>query len=393
MIIIFFEFLAIIYCINALQRRYIKLSNVLIIGLSIQVITLVLYRINLDYIGRDVYFSDSEVYWNNTLQLLRGQKLTGYGTQVGYAYFCALIELLSPFYSVLWLNISNVLIVDISVLILCIIIYEDNHNRSNIKLFAEICLFNPLIIYSLLRNMKDALFLFIIVVIILLYTKIKRNRKWIYIIPIILLTIVVSTIRPWGFLIMPVLAIDGFLSSDIGSPKKRLIITIIILTLFIIVLKATSLWDHVLLWEPIVIERASKLSMIEIISAPIKILTGPGPYRSFFGNDYFLYTTTVGNIASGIGSIVWWMAISTMLANIKSFRITKCNLTVLLVCLMFLGIYSMQYGGSLELRFRGVIYILFAAMFFSGLKKHIKVTPVSVLIFIIALPVGTILSA
>lgn len=192
---------------------------------------------------------------------------------------------------------------------------------------------------------------------------------------------------------MPVLAIDGFLSSDIGSPKKRLIITIIILTLFIIVLKATSLWDHVLLWEPIVIERASKLSMIEIISAPIKILTGPGPYRSFFGNDYFLYTTTVGNIASGIGSIVWWMAISTMLANIKSFRITKCNLTVLLVCLMFLGIYSMQYGGSLELRFRGVIYILFAAMFFSGLKKHIKVTPVSVLIFIIALPVGTILSA
>lgn len=60
---------------------------------------------------------------------------------------------------------------------------------------------------------------------------------------------------------------------------------------------------------------------------------------------------------------------------------------------MFLGIYSMQYGGSLELRFRGVIYILFAAMFFSGLKKHIKVTPVSVLIFIIALPVGTILSA
>lgn len=101
MIIIFFEFLAIIYCINALQRRYIKLSNVLIIGLSIQVITLVLYRINLDYIGRDVYFSDSEVYWNNTLQLLRGQKLTGYGTQVGYAYFCALIELLSPFYSVL----------------------------------------------------------------------------------------------------------------------------------------------------------------------------------------------------------------------------------------------------------------------------------------------------
>lgn len=393
MVVILLEAIAIHKIIVSIKNKGVNLSAIFTLAFFLQTIILISYRIELDAIGREVYYSDAEVYWNHTKLLLDGQRIIGYGTQVGYAYFCWLIQLLSPFRSVVWNNVSNIMLINLSVLLVDSIFVETNMPAHNIRQFTRICIYNPLVIYSLGRNLKDSLFLFITLLIIFLYMHIKNDKKWAYIIPIIALTVAVSTIRPWGFLVMPLLAIDGIISSEIGNRTKRMFLALGIATVFIIIIRFTSLWRHVILWEPIVLEHAGSLSFREMIRAPIKIITGPGPYRALLGAKYFLFSTSTGNVFSAIGAILWWIALSSYGENIRAFHFKAQNTTFLLVCAMFIAIYSMQYGGSLELRFRGVIYILFSAAFFNGLRDSFRISANTVLIFLLILPVGTLLSA
>ena len=171
-----------------------------------------------------------------------------------------------------------------------------------------------------------------------------------------------------------------------------MVIGITIFAAFIVILRVTSLWNHVVLWEPIVVGNAKSLSVSELIKAPLKILTGPGPYRSILGNTYFLFTTASGNVLCALGATFWWMNLSAYCENIRSFKLNSKNLSFILICVLFIAIYSMQYGGSLELRFRGVIYILFSASYFSCLTKPLKISAISALSFLIIASVGTIFS-
>jgi hypothetical protein len=130
------------------------------------------------------------------------------------------------------------------------------------------------------------------------------------------------------------------------------------------------------MWVPIVFESASGMGINSLILAPLKILTGPGPIRSVLGSKYFLFYTESGNIFSAIGAFFWWI----ILGMYAAFYLTqekqwsKLSMMLIIVFIIFIAIYSMQYGGSLELRFRGVIYILTSAIILTITK--IKTTKV-----------------
>ena len=181
MIILLLMIVAIFYIISknigdkSLKK---KLFKYFIIGLIFQSLLFTLYRMNLQYIGREVYYSDAEVYWEATKDVLNGNETNEYNR--AYIYMCAIIQKTSLFTWAGWNNIFNILCVDLSIAMIIVVIYKriKDERYNNLYFFLFCSLYNPLIIFSLMRNLKDALFLLIVVIEgYLLEKSICSNRK------------------------------------------------------------------------------------------------------------------------------------------------------------------------------------------------------------------------
>ena len=148
-------------------------------------------------------------------------------------------------------------------------------------------------------------------------------------------------------------------------------------------------------WLPVVFGNGLSQSFISLVSSPIRILTGPGPYRSILGNEYFQFFTYVGNVCCAIGCLMWWWELICMIFHLKAFKLKGISFNFGIVWLFFLFVYSLQYGGSLEMRFRGVIYILTTAMFLAGLQTsnyNRKATPIKIFMYVIFGIITTVIS-
>ena len=365
MIVILIEFIALFSLNKKLKDKGLDYSIILFFALSLQFCILAIYRVELLLNDRIVYYSDAEVYWENTLTLLEGKSLSG--IQTGYAWYCFVIQITSPVRMVVLNNVSNLLLVDITIYLIAILLQNQNNSIETIKKFITICIFNPLVVYSLLRNLKDSLFIFLAVLIIFSYIKISRKFSVIYIALIGLLTIFITMVRPWGFIISFLLLIEKLLNRK-HIFRNLLIIGIVGTGLFTVVLYFgfNKIID---VWMPIVFENGESQSFLGLIMGPFRILTGPGPYRSILGYEYFQFFTYTGNICCAIGCTLWWWELVCLSFNIGKFKFNGISISFGIVWLFFLFIYSMQYGGSLEMRFRGVIYILTTALFLSGFQK------------------------
>ena len=122
------------------------------IALFIQAVILVIYRLELSSLGLEVYYSDSMVYWNATLGLLERRE----GNYLEYGVCVLLIP-------------NSVNITDCMGGVHKYHIqhhasqpynsyprqyHVDNGIAKKCKTFVTICLSNPLVVYSLLRNLK-----------------------------------------------------------------------------------------------------------------------------------------------------------------------------------------------------------------------------------------------
>lgn len=379
MIIIIIMISLIFFLINKNIKDITVRNKILIymtIAVILQLIWFVLYRINLGYIGREVYYSDAEVYWDATKTLLLGNPIVAYNKT--YIYMCYLIQKMSLFSWVGWNNIFNILCIDLSVTMTISIMYKEIKGKKDIDkiVYLIICtLYNPLIIYSLMRNLKDALFLFIITFIGYLLEK-NVNKRIINSIPFIIFLFIsipiLYNIRPWGFLIS-IMAFILFMYEKSNrqkvkkSKKRHLLILISIFISFMLAIKIPIINATLNMWVPIVLKSSSGRSVIENLLGIAKLFVGPGPIRSLFGNTYFMFTTTLGNIMSFIGSIIWYLELSILSVGLKKpiQKIKNSNIFVkymLLTIVLYILIYVMQYGGSTELRFRGILYIIISTI-------------------------------
>ena len=98
---------------------------------------------------------------------------------------------------------------------------------------------------------------------------------------------------------------------------------------------------------------------MDIILAISRFLIGPGPIRAIFGWEAFQVTTSIGNILIFLGAFVWWLFLPVLiLAIFKGPSYWLRYSSVLIPLVVFLGVYSFAYSGSLETRFRAIVYIL-----------------------------------
>lgn len=375
MLIIFIE-LGIIFWITRIlkSKGLTRIHKYVCLAFCIQVFILTIYRLELRALGREVYYSDAEVYWNATVALLQGWDVTTWN--MGYVYYSYLIQITSPFVWVGFINISNILLIDITSLIFAYVMIGNNVHISNIRWFFIMSTFNPLVIYSLTRNLKDILFLFYTSIIILCFHWLNcqdKRRISLYAF-VVSLTLLVTDVRPWGFLVTLSLFFYFYSISLARSFQKNPIWFFVsflgIAVVCIAVLYLMRYLGYVAtleLWVPIVLESAFGYGILDLLLAPFRILTGPGPVRSLQGARYFWYYTVSGNIFSAIGALLWWLCLGSMGARLITGRAKGNSASIMfaIVWVLFMLIYSLQYGGSLELRFRGTIYILTLAFVMS----------------------------
>lgn len=361
-----------------------KVLRLFLYGLIFQLILFIIYRINLYCIGREVYFSDAETYWNNTLEIMKYGKSLGYNSL--YYIMDFFVQLLSPFIWVGWNNLFNIACIDLSLVIVINRILNKNTDNKldKIKYLIILVLFNPFITYGLMRNLKDALFLLMTFLTTLFGDLYFNNKKkWIKIsivIVLLFLTYLFILIRPWGFMIPLVVLLYIFIRNLLDNKKnifkdiitnKKLLIGIIGLIIVSLIFIFPSIYSTLKVWIPTVLKSLFSRNIINTILGFGRFFFAPGPYRSLFGNIYFEYYLISGNIMSFIGQLMWWTSIIFIIVSIcvqkfefKSHKDNHFLILLILLTIMYIGIYVIQYAGTGEIRLKSVLYIYIYSVYF-----------------------------
>ena len=380
--IIIIELLLIWHFRNRLKKIYNIIDVYLLLAFAFQLTMLVLYRFELHSIRREVYFSDAEYYWSATLRLLNGKTVKSLGSQYGYVLWCYLIQKTSLFIWPGWNNISNILLYDLAALIMACCISTVGDFKS-----LPFILCNPLAIYGIMRNLKDGFFAFLTALIMLAYFSYHENKVRISLLFAVVIDIFISTIRPWGFLILPTIYISTYLwdiknaetnSISIRQARDRIIVVVVSL---LFVFYYFKLYDHLRIWIPIILERTINRNVASTLTAPFRMLTGPGVYRAINGNEYFMYNLKFATYSVAIGCFMWWCSLSKMLTNLNGIKISRSGSAFLSVFFLFIIIYSLQYGGSVEHRMRSVLYLLGSTAFFSNYNGEYNISSSTIVVF------------
>jgi len=235
------------------------------------------------------------------------------------------------------------------------------------NLLLEFLWLNPLIYYSLIRNLKDAFYLLLIPALGMFLAWVLENegdslvrlRRLLFVAVSLGLSYVLYNIRPWAFF-SSLLAVGLFVRSRVRRPSFA-----IILLMFVVIgfLRTAFIARAIAVWFPVILANFRRIGLLTSLAGALKFVVGPGPVRSILGSRYFLFYTDIGNLAAFIGSIMWWVflagSIYFIMKNIREFG--KTNLVekyFLYTTIVYIAIYAVTYGGSAELRLRGVMYVI-----------------------------------
>ena len=387
-----------------------KTRIILFLGFLVEILLFVIYRVSLYYMGREVYFSDAETYWKNTLEILYTGSSTGYNGL--YYYICAIVQKASPFIWVGWNNLFNITCLNLSFVMIAKFIKEKDKDEKKLQLFTFLSLMNPFIIFGLMRNLKDSLFLLIVISVCFItnqYIQTKSQKtKVLIILALLFIAYIFTDIRPWGFII-PIVAILYIIQHPkrqkyIFDRKSVLILLGVALAIGVAIIFAIpAISNNIRIWTPITFSSLADRGIFTTIVGLGKFVIAPGPIRAFLGGEFFEHSMSSGNIMAGIGEIMWWLSlipivITVLIQRQKIFNIkTWSGFLKILVfsTLAYIIIYTMQYGGSGELRLKSVFYVLSYAIFFQifdivDFKKHRAIT---IIVTILMTAVFAIISA
>jgi len=369
--------------------------------------------------GTGTYGSDADYYYAEMLRAYESGEpfqVASKAMSKGYVIFGTLILLASPFPSVIWIKLANILLFIFCLLLIYWLMRKRNIREKYSLLFVGFLGFNGIINWMVLRNLKDTLFIFlsflgILTIYYLFYS--KKPTPWKNIIfsllVISLFGYMLSTVRPWGMFfslaILISIIIGAFFEGYIQ--KKHLIIffllgVILLGCFYNLLLHYFNIYrSYASLHQEFLLASGRIPFTIQILLAPLRFLVGPGFVRALQGSEVFVVTTSVGNFLIFIGSLMWWILLPLLImAIIRSPRKLLKNFALLGPALCFLLVYSYAYAGTADTRTRAVFYLLSIPLVASYIeevsgysiikKNNKKIIYLSLLI--ITMSLGTIFS-
>jgi hypothetical protein len=367
-----------------LPRKHFKslLWNLIIIGIwSVTWLLLFQYELILTGSTTGTYGSDATYYYeamhagyfsNNPSQVI-----SAYYNQL-YIWFGIILLKTSPFFSIIWVKLGNIVLLLYIISMIYLVLYRAGVPR---RIITFVCLFaglNGIVTWMCIRNLKDTLFLFLLVGNCFLATnyyfsfkKWKRNKKIIYLFILLAISAVLPTIlrdiRQWAYIIPWLILICLLLKILMDNKSfKRLFPILGIGAVFLlpIIVPAMIGTDVIINFKSyastIGLGARTGLSLVSgIFVGFLRFIIGPGPFRAMMGNDIFLVTTNIGNMLIFLGSLMWWLVLPLMVLRMRElFGITIKEIIIVAPFLLYVFIYIYVYQGSVETRFRAVLYII-----------------------------------
>jgi len=346
------------------------------------IVWLLLVQLELVAISPDgTYGSDARYYYEKMRITLEAGKWWPSADvfNPGYVAFGALVLHTSPTKSVVWVKLANIGLLLISLALGFYMLQQWGISKRVAYLVIMLAGTNGIVTWMVCRNLKDTLILFLTLALIAgvkaLLSKDRHIPMLLRISSILLFSFVgaeaLRTVRPWGIYwtlgIVGATIIEPIFGKGLGLRfkilKSSLFATLALSVAFIVwVVHSYQAVIRDFLVAVYYAERAGGLvgvGLIDIVLAPARFLIGPGPIRAIFGHEVFWVTTTMGNILIALGSIMWWVYLPLLLmAVLRGPSYWLKYASVLIPLFIFLAAYSFAYSGSLETRFRAIVYVL-----------------------------------
>jgi len=341
---------------------------------------LLLVQLELVAISPDgTYGSDARYYYQamrSTIEAGKWWPQAGTLTP-GYVAFGTFVLRTSPSDSVVWVKLANIGLLLVSLAFSFYILQSWGISKRVAHFIIILAGTNGIVTWMAVRNLKDTLFLFLTLAAItgvkFFLSEEHYAPVFLRISGILLVSLVcawaLELIRPWGlywaFGIVGATVVELLFKKELRSKMSRpLFFSILTLGLGLIVWLLHS-YQAAIQDFLILLDYAGRsgglvgVTPMDIILAIPRFLIGPGPIRAIFGWEAFQVTTSIGNILIALGAFAWWFFLPVLVLAIlqgPSYWLRYSSIFMPLV--IFLGVYSFAYSGSVETRFRAIVYIL-----------------------------------
>lgn len=383
MLILVFEGLLLIFIVRLLTNTWRPMARCALFWVAMWTIFwLLLVQLELAYISPDgTYGSDARTYYKGMRATLEVGKWWPSPDVInpGYVAFGTSVLHTSPTESVVWVKLANIGLLLISLALGFYILYSWGISKKVAYFVIILAGTNGIVTWMAVRNLKDTLFLFLTLVLIagtkFLLSKERRISVFLRISGILLLSFVgvrmLESVRPWGtywaLSVLGATVIESLFEERLRlrfKISKSLLFTALALSSALIVWLVHSY--QAVIQDLLVAFRYAEgagglvgVGPMNMVLAFARFLIGPGPIRAIFGWEVFLVTTTIGNVLITLGAIMWWAYLPVLvLVLLRGPNYWLKHASVLIPLFIFLVAYSFAYSGSLETRFRAIVYFL-----------------------------------
>lgn len=364
------------------EKNFLVIQSLAFVMFSLMAILILQIEVS-NYNLQGTYGSDETNYYQWMILIKNGYATPSQFPAPLYNFVGSLILKTSLIESVIPLRLFNILIFSISLNLLYIILkrrFEGQINSSTFKLLYLIMSLNGIVVWTAIRNLKDILFISLIIIFIYITEEtLSTRKKKIMYFKLLLINLVMfflfQNLRPFGGLVVLLVSFTIYLMKankhgrKIISIKhlknKRFFLPLILLTIWIgfkyIDLEMLSAFRE-LIYTPMGL---GGNTIVTTVLEFIRFILGPGPInsiRQIIVGDVFVVSTKLADYLIFMGACQWWLilGISFMKFLTKPSvmkKSIKMSLDFFAVTFFIIATYTFVYGGTGDTRLRAIMYI------------------------------------
>jgi len=277
--------------------------------------------------------------------------------------------------SVFMIRLCNVLLL-INSMVICYKVLKKFFNTNPKHLYY--CMWfiglNGIITWTAIRNLKDVMFLFLLVSLIYYLLDFFMNRKWsiFRIVLMVGICYVLQDIRQWFLYLFAGMIVIGIGGVLLKKRKYFLAISLAAVSVILLLSFYSRGLSTMLLYRVAYSETQSTVlggdaitglingGLLSLPMSMARFILGPGPIRGLFGSEAFLTYTQTGNVLIFLGGMAWWIFLPLFIMSLFSIKHFKQRYMILAVLLFYWATYSFAYAGSGDTRLRVILYVLCA---------------------------------
>lgn len=364
------------------DKNFLVIQTLAFVLFSLMAILMLQIEVS-NYNLQGTYGSDETNYYQWMILIKNGYAIPSQFPAPFYNFIGSLILKTSLIESVIPLRLFNVLIFSISLNLLYIVLkrrFVDHINNSTFKLLYLIMSLNGIVVWTAIRNVKDILFISLIIIFVyvteeILSTRKKKVKYFKLLLINVIMFFLFQNLRPFGGLVVLLISFSIYLMkanrhgrkiiSIRHLKNKRFFLPLILIVIWIgfkyIDLQMLSAFRE-LIYTPM--GMGGNTIVITILEF-IRFILGPGPInsiRQIIVGDVFVVSTKLADYLIFLGACQWWLILGfsfiKFLVKPRYLRTSiKLSLDFFAVAVFIIATYTFVYGGTGDTRLRAIMYV------------------------------------